>query len=898
MNGQSYLKEYLEIINISPIDSKSLDQKVDSLIKNALLHSQVIEAIDITHKYSLKNYLAGNYEKAITYGSREIFLYEKHHIKSIDYSNAVFNIGFFYRIASKNIEAKNAYLKVIELNIDPNKIGRAYTDIAKILENEGDYYEAINYFEKSLAIFDENDNQKEQHHTYISIAHTYELIQTKESRVKELAYINKALRLSKSVPLTNNDRISLYNKYANYYTTDEVYNFNKASKFFQKSLQIANKQKDSTYLSTLYGNLGRLHYLNEKKTSIASYDSIKYYLNKSFQYQSSNSTQQAINNYRIYYKYFILKKDFDSALKYNIKSLSANLKSSSVLKTTPSLNELIKAENPHDIISILMERGSLFLENDYVKKDASEALKNFIIADSILNHLHHNTRADESKLFWRSLASSIYLGAVNAAYENGDDELMLHYIEKNKAFLLKENLLENISKISFPNYLLKRENILKENINKLKNQSSTTGSNLNGDIFDAKLKLRDFQDSLKTIISKKNLTQTEVKVLSLREIQQNLSPNTAVLTYLWNFNPNKRTDADLQSQFGMVISKNTIQSFKIESNQGVHALINNFKNQISQPYYKTSDLKRNKKYADSIRSILIPKKIYNSIKNCKNLIIITDGELQNIPFEALTSFDKKKRFLIEDFTINYAYSMSYTRVNESTVRYTNQDLVTLAPITFNKNNLKTLSNTAREVQEINNIISGKMYLNEEANKKHFLNHTNNARIIHLATHADGSSNPWIAFNDGKLQARELYTYHNNAELVVLSGCETSLGEIAQGEGVMSLARGFFYAGANTVVSSLWSVNDKSTSQIMKSFYTHLKNGETKAVALNNAKLDYLKNASVSEISPYYWSSFILVGDGEGVLYGSYSATTLTVVTVLIIIIMVFYIFHKKYKNVG
>ena len=120
------------------------------------------------------------------------------------------------------------------------------------------------------------------------------------------------------------------------------------------------------------------------------------------------------------------------------------------------------------------------------------------------------------------------------------------------------------------------------NINKLKNQSSTTGSNLNGDIFDAKLKLRDFQDSLKTIISKKNLTQTEVKVLSLREIQQNLSPNTAVLTYLWNFNPNKRTDADLQSQFGMVISKNTIQSFKIESNQGVHALINNFKNQMNE----------------------------------------------------------------------------------------------------------------------------------------------------------------------------------------------------------------------------------------------------------------------------------------------------------------------------
>jgi len=112
--------------------------------------------------------------------------------------------------------------------------------------------------------------------------------------------------------------------------------------------------------------------------------------------------------------------------------------------------------------------------------------------------------------------------------------------------------------------------------------------------------------------------------------------------------------------------------------------------------------------------------------------------------------------------------------------------------------------------------------------------------------------------DRKLYVRDLYNLKLNADMVVLSACETGLGELQQGEGILSLARGFAYAGAKSIISSLWSVNDKSTADIMTSFYSHLKEGKTKDDALRRAKLDYLSQNPNAQ--PFYWAAFTAVGD--------------------------------------
>jgi len=292
---------------------------------------------------------------------------------------------------------------------------------------------------------------------------------------------------------------------------------------------------------------------------------------------------------------------------------------------------------------------------------------------------------------------------------------------------------------------------------------------------------------------------------------------------------------------------------------------------------------------------LIPKdKISLPLSDQKNLVIIPDGTLQYIPFESLIVDKGTNRYLIEDYKISYGYSMSFLQHNAKVQRKPVQDIVAFAPVTFVHNDLDEIVNSVNEVTSIGADISLNRYLKEEASKQNFLSKTKDSKIIHLATHANFSDNLQIAFHDTNLEYHELYTSKNQAELVVLSACNTSLGEIADGEGVLSLARGFFYAGANTVVSTFWNANDKSTAIIMESFYKNLKAGQTKSQALHNAKRDYIDIQSLSDASPYYWATFVLIGDAETILFPSNTLFYWIILSLLLImIISVLVFFFKK-----
>lgn len=94
----------------------------------------------------------------------------------------------------------------------------------------------------------------------------------------------------------------------------------------------------------------------------------------------------------------------------------------------------------------------------------------------------------------------------------------------------------------------------------------------------------------------------------------------------------------------------------------------------------------------------------------------------------------------------------------------------------------------------------------------------------------------------------------NANLVVLSSCQTGLGQFIKGEGIEGISRAFFYAGSSSVVMSLWTINDQVSSQFMERFYYHLKNSEDLAQAIRQAKLEMIDSGVVSH--PYYWAGFI------------------------------------------
>jgi CHAT domain-containing protein len=118
-------------------------------------------------------------------------------------------------------------------------------------------------------------------------------------------------------------------------------------------------------------------------------------------------------------------------------------------------------------------------------------------------------------------------------------------------------------------------------------------------------------------------------------------------------------------------------------------------------------------------------------------------------------------------------------------------------------------------------------------------------------HADGSE------EDGLLQVREIFNLELHADLVVLSACNSGLGKVVSGEGLIGMTRAFFYAGAGSVVVSLWQVDDESTSDLMVSFYRHLQEVGDKSEALRRAKLELIDGSRY--FHPYFWAPFVLVG---------------------------------------
>lgn len=150
-----------------------------------------------------------------------------------------------------------------------------------------------------------------------------------------------------------------------------------------------------------------------------------------------------------------------------------------------------------------------------------------------------------------------------------------------------------------------------------------------------------------------------------------------------------------------------------------------------------------------------------------------------------------------------------------------------------------------------------------------------ASILHLAAHGfynpvaplsslialapdDPSTGSEQVANDGWLTVGEVYGLDlSNAELVVLSACQSNLGDLSEGDELVGLTRAFIFAGTPTVIASLWSVDDETSALLMERFYTHLRDGMGKAEALRQAKLEVREEYP----NPYYWAAFVLSGDG-------------------------------------
>ncbi|MCH2043203.1 MAG: CHAT domain-containing protein [Saprospiraceae bacterium] len=272
----------------------------------------------------------------------------------------------------------------------------------------------------------------------------------------------------------------------------------------------------------------------------------------------------------------------------------------------------------------------------------------------------------------------------------------------------------------------------------------------------------------------------------------------------------------------------------------------------------------------------------------QRLVVVPAGALAEIPFETLIKEKpsdplsyKTHDYMLQSHSISYAYSSSLLEEmqNQTHDKKPEKTLLAFAPQFGNKSKkvssqrfaLSPLIFNTDEVDGIKNLLgTGDLFINEHALEQTFKEKAGEYQIIHFATHGLANSrdpeHSFLAFTEIEdenphnefLYVRELYDTRLNADLVVLSACQTAVGKSYRGEGVVSLARGFAYAGAKSLFTTLWSVNDQSTSVIAESFYKNLKKGLTKDEALRLAKVDYINRAN--DAPPFLWAPYILVGD--------------------------------------
>ena len=284
-------------------------------------------------------------------------------------------------------------------------------------------------------------------------------------------------------------------------------------------------------------------------------------------------------------------------------------------------------------------------------------------------------------------------------------------------------------------------------------------------------------------------------------------------------------------------------------------------------------------------------------KFTKNTILIPDGLFSFLPFDALLTKETtisnfgKLNYLIHQSTISYAYSASILLNEKSQFKNTSKEVLGFFPVFENNHrNLSVLNYTVNEAEKIENQMSGEIFIGEKATKLEFNKSNQKFPIIHLSTHAsagDYYTPATIEFYNETLYLPEIYGYNFNTDLLVLSACETGIGALIKGEGVLSLARGFSYAGVKNLIVSLWKVNDKATEKLMTGFYKNYVNLDNKSLALQQSKLDYLKNEdiAVNKKSPYYWASFVYIGEikPSSTTNFSYYCFLLVVLAVVVII---------------
>ncbi len=824
------------------------------------------------------------------------------------------SIGSIYYEKRNYDKAFKYYRDMLETNerifgTEHINTGKGYQNVGLIFYRTGDYDKAIQYFEKAISIWDSTlsgDNPLLAN-CYTNLSQVYLL---KEEYSRSIEYNEMALKiwvdkLGEGHPFMAAGYINLASTYS------LSGNYNKALEYLFKAVQIrkdlgGEESRDMAYCYTQIAEIFlKMDNLNNGK----------YFLDKSIAiYKKIDSSNPGLtetytfagNLQRKKSKFKTAEAYYDSALHtawpdYDLKESIAD--------------DPDKIPYGKELLSALIEQGNTY--NAEAEKSSAylmleNALNSYTLASAVIEKLKADYGIEESELMITERSYEVNKNAVLTAIKlynqtkNPDFiESAFQFTERNKAGILDEAIAESEAGnfAGIPDSLIGEEKELQADLflygtklkeaRELNNKKAMDSNRLL--LSESRRKYDDLLKSMEKNFSSYYKLKHPGQLSFTNEIRKLLPEDAAVVEYF--------TGDTTVTIF--VLTKNSVDAVIVNCDSQFFTEVRKFRISLQKLNYVNYLASASDLYSKLIE----PAKSF--LKDKVRLYIIPDYLFSYLPFEALltkrppTPFNGQfihLPYLINEYNISYHYSaklLSEALLKKDNSRMSfagfapvfsddkidiNQiasvidtNLINynpLRPISISGKKYASLPETETEVKSISELFREYDYRSDiYIDKASTLSEVESDKMkgykfIQLATHGflneehPGLSglvfhNSGDSADDGILHAGEIYKMNLNADLLVLSACESGLGKVVKGDGILALVRSFLYTGANNIVVSLWQAAGKSTSVLMTNFYKNILEGMDYSSALRKAKLDMIQEGQYSY--PLDWSPFVLIG---------------------------------------
>ena len=834
-------------------------------------------------------------------------------------------------------------------------LGAIYTNIGNIYWLTGDFNKALEYQQNAYRILKKDSVRLNKNfqsskfniaETQLKLGKNIEAIRFTKANIKTtlprlkpslydilaLAYRNEGkFELSEQfylssikswIVLYGEDNVELVDEYLAY-----------------SSLLISQKQYDKAFLYTGKAQTIVLKFFGEKSTAFSEVQS-----NYGNYYSIKNIESPKMDDFRNQ-----RKANLKQAIQYYQNAIVALVDSFEIKNPMddPPLKNILSEIQLVDVFkkkALAMEKMGDIYQSEFDNKNAEKyfiaSLNAFSKSTQLIHQLRIGYENEESKLLIAQNQETTFFDAIRISYKLYMQTKNELYV--NKAFEFAErskasNLLASIKDVKakafggIPDSLLKREDYLKINVTNYSSmlfeenhQHKPDSQRVN--LYSSKIfklneeysrLIKSFEKSYPEYYSFKY----ENKIAGIKEVQSHLRSHDALVEFVVDELDSNRNRGQL---YRFVITSDAV-NFSMDLIDSTYEKNIDFVHEfLTNPNYLLTKRKDFVHYAFSSYGLYekLLKPVSKMLKG-KDLTIIPDDQLSYIPFDALISQlpDTSKMdfrsldYLVRQYAINYSYSSTLLinfqdlpkRSSESLIAFSPQ-YVDNEPRTDKESSKKyffaPLPGAAAEVKNISGYIKTISFVDLLAQENTFKEQAPDFDILHLAMHTIiNDSLPMyskLVFSkpgknsteDGFLNTYEIYNMKLTARLAVLSACETGSGKLQKGEGVMSLARGFIYAGCPSIVMTLWQVDDKSGTEIMKSFYSYLAKGKRKDIALRMAKLKHLELSDPLTAHPHYWLGYVNIGNPEP-LYTSKDVYFVIFLFVAIVLIFIDWHYRKK-----